>query len=324
MKRIKRIIKISLVFSLTLIVLLIGFSGVFATEVKPPKSITLLCGVSGGSWFSIGSIVSEIFRKAGTDSSVEIGGGVSNVILIDRQKAELGMTMTITPPVGREGGVPFKEKHIDVMGVCTLFKNFAHIMVTKESGINSIEQLKGKKFASQPVGTSTQQAFTDILSVYGLSEDDLKITRGGQSEGAALVKDRHVVGQTATTAAPSATLSELALFIPMKILPIPDDKFAELARINNGYVRTVLSANTYSGQDEVPGVRVDTILIVNKNMPEEQVYWIAKTLVENIEELRVAHASMKNLTVEEMSKVGGVELHPGAKKYYEEVLGTDK
>jgi len=322
MKNMKKTAKVSLVFTLVLVIMLISISGIFATEAKPPKAITLLCGVSGGTWFSIGSIVSEVFRKAGIRSSVEIGGGVSNVIAIDRQDAELGMTMTITPPVAKKGGVPFKEKHEDVMGVGTLFKNFAHIMVSEASGINSIDQLKGRKFASQPVGTSTQQAFTDILSIYGLSEDDLKITRGGQSEGAALVKDRHVVGLTATTAAPSATLSEIALSISMKILPISDEKYEELAKINNGYVKTSLPAGTYAGQDEdVPGVRVDTILIVNKNMSEEEVYWITKTLVESIEELRVAHASMKDLTVEEMSKVGGVELHPGAKKYYEEVLG---
>lgn len=322
MKNMKKTAKVSLVFTLVLVIMLISISGIFATEAKPPKSITLLVGVSGGTWFSIGSIVSEVFRKTGIRSSVEIGGGVSNVIAIDRQDAELGMTMTITPPVAREGGVPFKEKYEDVMGVGTLFKNFAHIMVSEKSGINSIDQLKGRKFASQPVGTSTQQAFNDILSLYGLSEDDLKLTRGGQGEGAALVKDRHVVGLTATTAAPSATLSEIALSIPMKMLPISDEKYEELAKINNGYVRTSLPAETYAGQDEdVPGVRVDTILIVNKNMSEEEVYWITKTLVENIEELRIAHASMKDLTVEEMSKVGGVELHPGAKKYYEEVLG---
>lgn len=322
MKNLKKTAKLSLVFTLVLVIMLISISGIFATEVKPPKSVTLLCGVSGGTWFSIGSIVSEVFRKAGIRSSVEIGGGVSNVIAIDRQEAELGMTMTITPPVAKKGGVPFKEKHEDVMGVCILFKNFAHIMVSEASGINSIDQLKGRKFASQPVGTSTQQALNDILSVYGLSENDLKIARGGQGEGASLVKDRHVVGQTATTAAPSATLSEVALFMPMKMLPISDEKYEELAKINNGYVRTSLPAETYTGQDEdVPGVRTDTILIVNKNMSEEEVYWIIKTLVENIEELRVAHASMKDLTVEEMSKVSGVEIHPGAKKYYEEVLG---
>jgi len=322
MKNIEKTTKVFLVFTIVLAIMLISTSGIFATEVNPPKAVTLLCGVSGGTWFSIGSIVSEVFRKAGTRSSVEIGGGVSNVIAIDRQDAELGMTMTITPPVAKKGGNPFKEKHENVMGVCTLFKNFAHIMVSEASGINSIDQLKGEKFASQPVGTSTQQAFNDILNVYGLSEDDLKITRGGQGEGAALVKDRHVVGQTATTAAPSATLSEVAMFIPMKMLPISDEKYEELAKINNGYVKTSLPAETYPGQDkDVPGVRVDTILIVNKNMSEEEVYWITKTLVENIEELRVAHASMKDLTVEEMSKVGGVELHPGAKKYFEEVLG---
>ena len=313
-----------LVISIIVILfLLIPSNFVFANQGSAPNSITLLTGVAGGSWAGIGAVISEIFRNAGVKSSGESGGGASNVIMVDRMDAELGMCATTDPPVARKGEAPYEEKHTDVMGVCMLFQNFVHIMVREDSGVTSIEQLKGKEFASQPVGTSTQAVFSDVLSVYGLSENDLKITRGGQTEGAALVKDKHVVGFTATTAAPSGTLLEMAQFTPIKILTISSEKAKELSEINDGYVETILPAKTYPGQDEpITGVRADTILIVNRNMPEEEVYWISKTLVENLEMLQSAHSTMRNLTVEEMAKVGGVELHPGARRYYEENFGV--
>jgi len=314
-----------LVISIIVILfLLIPSNFVFANQGSAPSSITLLAGVAGGTWAAIGSVVSQIFRDAGVKSSLEVGGGASNVIMVDRMNAELGMCATTDPPVARKGEAPYEEKHEDVVGVCALFTNFVHILVREDSGVTSIEELKGKAFASQPVGTSTQAVFSNVLSVYGLSEDNLKITRGGQTEGAALVKDNHVVGLTATTAAPSATLSEMAQFTPMKVLVISKEKAKELSEINNGYLETILPADTYPGQDEpVQGVRADTILITNRNMPEEEVYWITKTLIENLETLKTAHATMKNLTVEDMAVVGGVELHPGAQRAYEEYLDAN-
>lgn len=290
------------------------------TEITPPESISIATGVTGGTWYGIGAVLAEIFRKEGVPSTAEIGGGASNAITIDRGEAELGMVQTIIPELARQGKVPFEEKYENFAGVGVLFKNFVHILVTKESGVTSIEELKGKEFVSQPVGQGTQVAFSNVLQAYGLSEEDLLLARGSQSEGAALVKDRHAIGLTATTAAPGATLAEMALFLPMRFLEVSDDAFEKLVKINSGYVRMVLPAGTYPGQEEdVLGLRTDTILIVNTDMPEEEVYWITKTLVEHIEDLQAAHSSMADLTVEDFAAVAGLELHPGARKYFEEI-----
>jgi TRAP transporter TAXI family solute receptor len=138
-------------------------------------------------------------------------------------------------------------------------------------------------------------------------------------EGASLLKDRHVIGVTATTFSPAATWQELALLTPIKILPISDEAYEELLKINKGYVRAEIVAGSYKGQDEsIPTVSTETILIVNSNMPEDEVYWITKIIGENVEGLREVRSDMKNLTVEKLAKVEGIELHPGARKCYEE------
>lgn len=315
----KRIFKTLATLTLVVMLLLVSVNGVFASESKAPDSITILCGVAGGTLFAVGAVISQTFRDAGVRSSAAIGGGASNIVSINRYDAELGMTSGVFTPLAREGKEPFTEKCTDVMGIGTIYKNLVHIMVTKASGITSIEQLKGERFAGQPVGQISQLVFKDILSVYGLSEDDLVLLPGSADEGAALVKDRHVVGLTATSGYPSATFYEMATYIPMVMLPIPDEKFKELYKINNGYVSATWPVNTYPGINEtIPGVSMDQILIVNRNMPEDEVYWITKTLVENLEEISSAHALLKDLTVEIFVNVGGVELHPGARKYYEE------
>lgn len=313
--------KLLSMFLIVVLILLMIVSVTFAGNMEgvPPKSISIFSGQSGGSWWVIGAVLSEIFMKSGVPSSVEIGGGTSNIVQVATRVGEIGMTNSIIPPVAFKGGEPFDQKYDNMAGLCYFGSNLVHIAVTKDSGIDNIADLKGKEFASQALGTSSQKAFEDTLKAYGLSEADLKISRGGQSEGAALMQDRHVIGMAFLGGYPSATLAELALLNPVNLLGVSDEAFGKLVEMNSGYVRETLPAGTYNGQDkEVISVGSDLILIIRKDMPDEEAYWIIKKIVENIEDLKASHGSMSGLTVEALSEVSGIEIHPGVKKFFDE------
>ncbi|MBW2147004.1 MAG: TAXI family TRAP transporter solute-binding subunit [Deltaproteobacteria bacterium] len=287
-----------------------------------PSSITIVTGVTKGTWYPIGSVVADIFNKAGARSSAEPGGGVGNILAVSMGKAELGITTTNLPAIAKAGKPPFKKPVSGFLGFCYVFPNFEHIIVRKNTGINSPADLKGKPFASQRLNTSSQVVFSDVLWAYGLTEGDLKITRGSQGEGVELMKDRQVVGQTAITAPPSAAFTEIHTVLGVKVLPLSEEAVKKLIKKNPGYVRKILPKGTYPTQDEdILGIGSDAILVVQEKMPEDQVYWMAKTLIEHIADLRQAHRTMKNITVEQMANVAGVKLHPGAARAFKEALG---
>lgn len=286
----------------------------------PPQNITIVSGVSGGSWYPIGAGLAEILSRNGTNANTEQGGGVSNVIAVSRGDAELGFTPSIIPPLAKAGLDPFPEPIENIRGIAVLWQDITHVMVREDSGIKSIADLHGVRFASQPVGTSTAVAFANVLEAYGLTEDDLTLTRGGQSHGVDQVKDRNAVGLTATTAAPSGTLSELAATQHIRILGVDDAAFARLQAINGGFVQVTLPAGTYLNQaEDVKAVGAPVMLITREELSEENVYWITKTLVENIASINAIHGSLAGLTPEKMAAVPGIPLHPGAERYYREV-----
>lgn len=286
---------------------------------EAPDQLTLRSGVSGGTWFPIGAGITEIFREQGVQANTEPGGAASNIISVERGEAELGFTMTILPELARQGAEPFPEEVGGTRGIAVLFSNFTHVLVREDGGVETVPDLDGKSFASQPFGTGTQIAFANMLRAYGLSPDDLELTRGGQTHGADQVRDGHAVGMTATTAAPGGTITELASVVDVRFLPLSDEAYDRMTDINPGFVRKTLPAGTYPGQNEaVPGTGTDTILTVSQAMPEEEAYWITKTLVENIDRVKGIHASMSDLTPERLAAVQGVQLHPGARRYYEE------
>lgn len=300
--------------------LLVGLGAAGALGQEAPQQISIFTGPQGGSWYGMGGGFAKLFSDVGVRANAEVGGGISNVVQVAKGQGELGFSMSIVPRMAELGMEPFQEKITNIRGIANLAENKVHIVVHEDSGVSAVEDLKGKKFASQPVGNVTTEAFKAVLKANGMSEDDLDITRGGQGYGANQMKDRRVVGFTATTNPPSPAFADVSQSLDVEFLPIDDATFAAMKEDNPGFVRTEIPAGTYRGQDEpIRTAGTDLIVIAGADMPDEQAYWITKTMVERLDQLRNIHASLKDLTVEEMADVQGLALHPGAEKYYQEI-----
>ena len=296
-----------------------GAGPAVAADGTKPDQLTIMGGVSGGNDYVKAAGLAALLGEQGVTTNAETGGTIANVIQISRGGADLGISMDFVPPLARKGGEPFPSAIQDTRGILSFSKSFTHVLVTEDSGIESIEGLEGESFATQPVGTGSQYAFAALLEANGLSEDDLQLSAGGQSFGANQVKDRNAVGMTATTAFPGGTISELFNSIDMKVLGVDEETFQKVQEINPGLVRVTLPAGTYPGQDEaVEGIGTGSILVASAEMPDEEAYWITKTIVENLDDLKATHASLAGMTPETMVDLGGVELHPGAEQYYRE------
>lgn len=290
-----------------------------AAEGAKPQQVTIFTGPQGGSWYAMGGGFAKLFSDQGVRSNAEVGGGVSNVAVVGQGRGELGFTMSIVPRMAELGEEPFKQKITNVRAIASLGTNVVHIVVSGDAGIGSVADLKGKKFATQPVGNVTTEAFKGVLAANGMKEEDLDLTRGGQGYGASQMKDRRIAGFTATTLPPSPAFSEVAQSLNVKFLPISDDTLARMQEANPGYSRGVIPAGTYNGQaEDVPTAATGMLVITRAELSDAEAYWITRTLAENIEDLRRIHSSLSELTVEEMAKTPGLDLHPGAMQYYKE------
>jgi TRAP transporter TAXI family solute receptor len=159
-----------------------------------------------------------------------------------------------------------------------------------------------------------------VLAANDLTEDDLDIViRGGPAQGAQAVRDRRSVGFQATTGFPNGSFSEAFIAVPMTLIEIDDATFETVNGINGGLVRAEIPAGTYEGIDEpVNSIGASTVLIVNEDMSEDDAYAITKALIENVDALKAVHGAVRGLTVERMSQVAGIEMHPGAARAFAE------
>ena len=61
-------------------------------------------------------------------------------------------------------------------------------------------------------------------------------------------------------------------------------------------------------------------ICIDKSVPDDVVYQLAKVMYENIDSVKNVHNALRDLTVESaVQNLAGMEIHPGAAKYYKEV-----
>ena len=85
------------------------------------------------------------------------------------------------------------------------------------------------------------------------------------------------------------------------------------------YVKGIIPANSYSGQDkQVENIDVWNILIASDKMSNDMAYQIVKTLMDKKPELVAVHKEAQNIELKSQANGSPIPFHPGAKKYFEE------
>ncbi|MBI4182748.1 MAG: TAXI family TRAP transporter solute-binding subunit [Proteobacteria bacterium] len=289
-----------------------------AMEAKKPARVSISVGPPGTPWSIAGAGMLQIFKKNGVDGTTELGGGVANPITVSHGRTYMGFTMAANMPLAIRGEDPYKEKITNIRGVHLAAVNAVHVLARKETGVKQIADLAGQKFVTQPVGNTTTLSFELLMKATGI-DGKVELSRGSQDFGSNQTKDRKVAGFTATTDYPAAAFAETFQTLDVLLLPVPDDVLNKVLAMNNGYFRHVIPANTYPHQPTaVPTMATAAFMITRAENPAEEVYWIVKTLIENLDDVRALHASFKNITPKEMATVPAVPLHPGAEAYYKE------
>ena len=92
-----------------------------------------------------------------------------------------------------------------------------------------------------------------------------------------------------------------------------------MKKINAGYGKVAVPANTYPKQDKaVDVIGYSAHLVVSCALPAEMVYAMTKSIAENIKDLAPINKDVEKLTPKLMAEDIGVPFHPGAAKFYKE------
>ncbi|MCM5570752.1 TAXI family TRAP transporter solute-binding subunit [Burkholderiaceae bacterium FT117] len=285
------------------------------------QQVRLMTGPQGGSWYPLGGAIANIADKtAGIKVQVLPGAGIANVKAVEAGKADMGFGNSISTVDGVAGRAPFDTPAKNVCNVATLYPQYFQIVVNADSGINSLADIKGKPIAVQPKGNTAEFITVQALQVYGLKYSDAaRVSHVSYTDAVSLMKDNNAQLFTLGTTVPASSIMDLASARDIRLLSMPDDKFADMRKLNPGYTKLTIPAGSYPKQDkDVQAVGYATHLIARCDLDENVVYNVLKGMVANNADLTAIAKVMGKTTPKIMAEDIGVPLHKGAAKFYKE------
>jgi TRAP transporter TAXI family solute receptor len=214
------------------------------------------------------------------------------------------------------------RKYENVRALGFFYGAAGQLVVKKNSNINSLNDLIGKKVGIGNAGSGAAANSETMLKFLGLW-DKIKTENLGYRNAADAFKNGQLDAFWVFSGPHNASILEVALQEDIKLLNIWDElSNAGYFSSNPFFQKAVIPANTYNGQTEdVNSFQDGAIWIANKKVPEDLVYNLLKTVYspDGLAYMVEVHKSAVDMSIENGLKGIVTELHPGAIKFWKEM-----
>ena len=288
--------------------------------------IVLATGGNTGTYYAYGMAMGPILaEKTGVKFDVQsTGASKANIQLIQTGEADMAVVQNDVMYYAYTGTDLFTGAQTkDFAALAVLYPELCQIIATKESGIKTVADLAGKRVSVGDAGSGVEFNAKQILAAYGIDMDkDIQKQNLGFGPSADALKDGKIDAFFCVAGIPTTAITDLAMSNEITVVAVEDEKYNELAKQYGFYTQQIVPKETYNGMTEdVKTVAVMATYIVDKDLPEDVVYNITKSIFENKDAIAAAHVKGNELNA--ATAVDGipaeVPLHAGAAKYYKEI-----
>ena len=309
--------------SLKRLSLLLALSGLVSGQpARADEFINILTGGTSGVYYPMGVALAKIYSEkvAGTRPTVQATkASVENLILLNQGKGEIAFTLGDSLAFARDGyeEAGFKNKLGKLRGIAAIYPNYIQVVATKESGIKTLADLKGKRLSVGAPKSGTELNARTILTAAGISYQDLgKIEYLPFGESVELMKNRQLDATLQSAGLGVAASRDLASSVEIVVVEVPG---SIVDKVGAPYIKAKIPANTYTGQSQdVEAAAVVNYLVTRSDLPDDLVYNMTKSIFDNLPELAASHSAGKEIALARALDGMPVPLHPGTEKYFRE------
>lgn len=303
--------------------LVLAGCGQASDDGKSGNQLSLGTGSTGGTYYPLGGAIANQWNKEVKDLKVTpqaTGASVENLALMGKGDLDLGMVVNMTADDAYNGRADFKRKPVKNFGaVGVIYPEVIQIVVPKDSDIQSIKDLKGKRVAVGPQGSASVNTTRDILKAYGLTFKDIEPFYDAFGDAATKLKDGQLDATFGILGLPASNIEEITASTEVRLLGVDDKALKKLQKERPFYQPLNIPGKTYKGQDEdVQTVTLKAVMYASNDLSEDLVYELTKVMYEQKKAIAKAHQTGEQIELEQALEGVTTPVHPGAKKFYEE------
>lgn len=221
-----------------------------------------------------------------------------------------------------------KELHANLRGIFAFPVGAYQFVVFEDSGIKTLEDLRGKDVFIGPKNSAANAFGKDVLEgAAGLiAGEDYNAVALDWASMATAFQDRQVVNIMMPTSVPDARIGQIALTNKIRLLDIPDEalKHPKIAKQVSTPGRTLESiapdayGDAQTNDAAVNAVGIWVGISTAAHVDEEAIYQLTKAFWENTGDVYETAEWTRAITRETAFKEMNIPLHAGAYRYYQE------
>ena len=282
------------------------------------RTLAIATGGPAGLYYPFGGAMASLWSEVlpGVNAKAEVtGGSVTNVIQVARQESDLGIAMADVVSSAHAGKGRFPEP-LPLRVLFTAYPNIVHMLSLRDSGIQSIDDLAGKRVALGAQGSGTSVAAINILTGLGLSLDDIAPRYLSFGETTSGLKDGTLDAGFVVGGMGIAAVTELSVTRDIEIISLSDAEIDRLIQQFPAYSGYLIPGETYSGVNEPrQTLGIWSAVVVHEAMPEALAFALTCTVYRDHPRLLAVSPVVKDMTLANIHQLPTVPLHPGTQRF---------
>ena len=295
-------------------------SGDSGSDKLETNIVTIATGGASGPYNIIATTLADIYTNTFDVNSrtQTTGASAENLNLMADGKVEMAFVMSDALSQALNGEASFPEPLEGINHVATLYPNVVQIVARADAGIETIEDLAGKRVAVGDQGSGVEINARVLLEGHGITYDDMQVDYLGYAEAADGLSAGRIDAAFLTSGLPNASVLELAETVEINIVAVEEAKVLEISEEHPYFIPYEIPEGTYNNDEAVPTAAVPNAFVVRSDLSEDDVYKLTKTLFENLDQLVNSHQAAADISLETAQDSLIAPLHPGAERFYNE------
>lgn len=274
------------------------------------ETLRLGSGNEGGTYYKYSQTLSGFMNENVDIKST--AGSEANLRLIKEGFLDMAIVQSDLLNNETENGAGYSA-------VAGLYTESCQIVVKADSPIKTVADLYGKKVSVGEKESGSLRNAEQILDVAGMKISDIKASYLSFKDSSKALKDGEIDAFFCTALVMMPVMEELSSSTSIRLISLDSSMIERLIKNHNGYTKSEIPANTYSGQTEsVTTVGVKAVLIANNELADNKVADVLKTIFDKSIDLKNECKLSTDLSPEFATEGISIPFHTGVKDFFAE------
>jgi uncharacterized protein len=299
-----------------------GNRGGSAENGEEGGRLSIATGNTTGVYYQLGGGLAKLISDnidGYTATAEATGASVENIRRVVAGDSDIAFTLADSAADAVKGEGDFDGPQ-PIRALARIYTNYTQVAVRSDAGITDIASMKGKAISTGSPGSGTEVIAIRLLRAAGLDPDkDVKRQKLSLPETVQAMKDGTVQGMVWSGGLPTSGITDLTTSLKTGVRFL--DLTAELGKLQAEfgpvYQPATIAPDVYGQPSAVKTIGVPNLLVVKDSMDAGLAEKLTALLFDHQADLVAVHPEAKNISKETATQTDPVQLHPGAKAYFD-------